>query len=216
MIGDLVRSRQTGQRRDVHLALTAALERVEAANPSVDGLEPTVGDEFQGVYTHLGSALGAALLIRLELLDVIDTRFGIGAGRRHVLDAARVPPLQDGSGWWAAREAIDIVSASRQRRTWFAAAPGEDVGDAPGTINALLVCRDALVDRLGARGRQMLIGALHGRSQREIAAATGVSGSAVSQQFARGVAAVRDAHELVLEATGTARERGGNGAGPKA
>ena len=44
----------------------------------------------------------------------------------------------------------------------------------------------------------MLRRALLGASQQSIAEEEGVSGSAVSQQFARGIAAVRDAH-LLLE-----------------
>lgn len=201
VIGDLVRSRRAADRSGVQDAVAAALARVEASVPSVDGLHPTVGDEFQGVYPSLAAALRVSLLARLELLDVIDTRYGIGAGDRVVLDDTRTPPLQDGSGWWSAREAIDALGASRTRRTWFLAA-GEP--EPPAAVNALLLCRDALVDRIGPSARPMLLRALQGASQRQIAAEEGVSASAVSQQFARGVGAVRDAHNLLETATRTA------------
>ena len=56
--------------------------------------------------------------------------------------------------------------------------------------------RDALVDRLNARSRSMLVHALGGASQKQIAAAEGVSESAVSQAFARGVGAVREAQAV--------------------
>jgi hypothetical protein len=78
-------------------------------------------------------------------------------------------------------------------RTWL-------VGPDPVTaalVNAHLLCRDALVDRLSVRGCRMLRLALLGEPQRRIAEVEGVSRSAVSQQFARGIGAVRDAQALL-------------------
>jgi hypothetical protein len=139
----------------------------------------------------------AGLLVRLALLPGADARCGLGHGAVTVYDATRRPPLQDGPGWWTAREAIEVIGGPREaRRTWFVGDPGDDPADAALT-NAFLVCRDQLVDRVNERGLRMLRLALLGRSQKEIAEAEGVWPSAVSQQFSRGVGAVVQAQRLV-------------------
>jgi len=104
------------------------------------------------------------------------------------------PLLQDGPGWWAAREALDLLGGARRAgsRTWY-------VGPDAGRVNAYLMTRDVLVHRLADRGRRILALALEGASQREIAGIEGISKSAVSQQFARGVGALRDAEQLFSE-----------------
>jgi hypothetical protein len=71
------------------------------------------------------------------------------------------------------------------------------VGPDAAVVNAHLLCRDALVDRLNERGWRMLRAALQGDSQQRIAEAEGVTKSAVSQQFSRGISAVRDAQALL-------------------
>ena len=191
VIGDLVGSREVPDRAAAHdalvTALTAANDLVAAHQP----LEPTVGDEFQGAYAALSDATHAALVVRLHLLPLVDTRAGIGLGEAETFDEARVPRVQDGPAWWAAREALEHLGRPRNTglRTWY-------VGEGAAEHNAYLTCRDALVDRLSERGHRMLALALAGRTQREIAAAEGVSPSAVSQAFARGIAAVRDAELL--------------------
>ena len=192
LIGDLVASRRLEDR-------AAAQERVGRVLAEVDGwsagrqpLQPTVGDEFQGAFGTLGEATLAALLVRLGLLPEVDVRCGIGFGEAAVFDESCRPLLQDGPGWWAARDALEWMAAPRRSglRTWF-------VGPDAALANAHLLCRDALVDRLGERGWRMLRLSLRGESQQRIAAAEGVTKSAVSQQFARGIAAIRDAQALL-------------------
>lgn len=204
LIGDLVGSRRSDDRGAVQAALADALAEADRRVPSLDGLHPTVGDEFQGVYPSLGAALRATLVVRLLLRPVVDTRYGLGHGERAVLDASRTPPLEDGSAWWSARAAIDELGrpATRRRRTWFVAAEGTTPPCPPDVVNALLLCRDALVDRVGPTAHPMLLAGLDGSSQRDVAAAVGVSASAVSQQYARGLGAIRDAQALLDEALG--------------
>ncbi len=170
------------------------LAEVDRLVPGVQPLEATVGDEFQGAYATLGEATRATLLVRLGLLPAVDVRCGIGFGETTVLDASSRPLLQDGPAWWAAREAVDSMSAPRRAgvRTAY-------VGPGDALANAHLLCRDALVDRLSERGWRMLRLSLCGESQTAIAEREGVSKSAVSQQFARGISAVRDAQDLVKE-----------------
>lgn len=192
LIGDLVGSRTLADRGQAHARLDAALREVDLLAPGVQPLEATVGDEFQGAYDEPGGAARAALLVRLAMLPLVDVRCGIGHGEAETFDAERRPRLQDGSAWWSAREALQWMATPRRAslRTWYVG-PGSD------DVNARLLCRDALVDRLNERARRMLALALRGHSQQEIAELEGVSKSAVSQAFSRGVAAVRDAEQLV-------------------
>ena len=192
LLGDLVGSRRLADRPGAHRRLVEVLAEVEAAEPAVQPLEVTVGDEFQGIYDDVHTAARVALLVRLAMLPLVDVRVGIGEGEVTVLDRARQPLVQDGPAWWAAREALETMGSARRAslRTWFVGAGSE-------TVNARLLCRDALVDRLNDRGRRMLELALRGHSQQEIAAAESVTKSAVSQAFARGVGALRDAEQLL-------------------
>ena len=191
LIGDLVGSRSVTDRSAVHGSLLDALAAANRQVPAEQPLEPTVGDEFQGAYAALADATHAALVVRLHLLPVVDVRAGIGQGEARTLDESRTPRIQDGPAWWAAREALEHLGRPRNAglRTWY-------VGEGAPAENAYLTCRDGLVDRLSERGHRMLALALQGRTQREIAAAEQVSPSAVSQAFARGIAAVRDAEAL--------------------
>jgi hypothetical protein len=192
LIGDLVDSRRLRDRAAAHARLTEVLRTVAAAEPGVQPLEATVGDEFQGAYDDVHQAARVALLVRLAMLPLVDVRGGIGHGEAETFDAERSPMLQDGSAWWSAREAVEHMSAPRRAalRTWY-------VGPGSQDVNARLICRDALVDRLNDRGRRMLGLALRGHTQQKIAALEQVSKSAVSQAFARGIGAVRDAEHLL-------------------
>ncbi|CAA9330280.1 MAG: FIG007491: hypothetical protein YeeN [uncultured Nocardioidaceae bacterium] len=192
VIGDVVGSRKLRDRAAAQDGIVAALSAVDADVPGVQPLQATLGDEFQGAYDSLAEATRAALLVRLTLLPGVDVRCGIGWGETTVFDGQRTPVLQDGPAWWAAREAVEAMGTARRTaaRTWY-------VGPEARVPNAHLLCRDALVDRLSDRGRRMLRLALLGWSQNQIAEVEGVTKSAVSQQFARGISAVRDAQDLV-------------------
>ncbi len=191
VIGDLVGSRDVADRTAVHEALLAALAAANDLVASEQRLEPTVGDEFQGAYAGLADATHALLVVRLRLLPLVDVRAGLGQGEARTIDETRTPRIQDGPAWWAAREALEHLGRPRNagQRTWFS-------GDDAAATNAYLLCRDGLVDRLSERGHRMLLLALGGATQREIAAAEDVSPSAVSQAFARGIGAIRDAEAL--------------------
>ena len=199
VIGDLVGSRHVADRRAVQTALGRALDEVNEALAPAQTLEPTVGDEFQGGFASLTDAIRATLMVRLTLLPFVDSRCGIGYGGVTVHDDTRSPLLQDGPGWWAARDAIEAVGAGRpHRRTCFVSPDGpHDVG----AVNAYLVCRDQLVERLNERGLRILRLALLGHSQKQIAEAEDVWPSAVSQQFSRGVGAIVDAQTMLAGET---------------
>jgi hypothetical protein len=216
MIGDLVGSRRSTSRTQVQQHLVDALAIANESTTSIQALAPTIGDEFQGVYANVGSALRASLVVRLALPADVDVRCGIGVGSLEIVGTSEYGHTQDGPAWWAARDAI--VEAKRREsgqnkrlRSWFAVSErGGDTGprtasngeggevDA-GLVNAFLLCRDELVSRLDARQRRLVLGVLRGITQKQLAADEGISPSAVSQSLKRaGAPAILDGTALVM------------------
>lgn len=195
LIGDVVGSRRVADRPAVHVALNEALR--DAGAGAIDPPAFTVGDEFQGSYRTVGAAVDAALSIRLAVATHIDVRFGIGWGTVSMLDPER--GIQDGPGWWAAREAIEWTAAAQRQpglamvRTSFRAA-GVDRTDAD-AINAALLCRDHLLGSLDDRSIRIVKSLLTNQTKKDIAAAEGISASAVSQR------AGRDGLDLIVVAS---------------
>jgi len=183
LIGDIVGSRRVADRSAAHRAMNRALRDVAA-----DAIDPpafTVGDEFQGSYPTVGAAIGAALSLRLAVAPGLDVRFGIGWGVVTVLDADA--GIQDGPGWWAAREAIEWTAAAQRQpglalvRTSFRGEQRTDVD----AVNAALICRDHLIGSLDERSIRILKGLLSNHTKKDIAAAEDISASAVSQRAGR-------------------------------
>ena len=209
VLGDVVASRRhldQGRRRHrVARALTLANERFEP----LQAFTPTIGDEFQGLFSDLVSALEATLVVRLSLLGEVDVRFGIGSGELFAYDPSRAPFEQDGPAWWSAREAVDLVRAtsqgrerSRGLRTRWVDADGDRPFEVA-AINAFLQCRDELVAGMDPRDAAAMLGLLAGEPLTRIAEDEGVSASALSQRAIRGgLYAIRRAHlELMGAAT---------------
>src|SRR3954467_11520347 len=185
LIGDVVGSRTVADRAGAHRALNKALRDVAAA--AIDPPAFTVGDEFQGAFTRVGLAIDAALSLRLSIAPDTDVRFRRGWGGVTMLDESA--GIQDGPGWWAAREAIEwTASAQRQpgltlvRTSLRAAAETRTDVDA---INAALICRDHLIGSLDGRSLRILKGLLSNHAKKAIAATEGISASAVSQLAGR-------------------------------
>ena len=214
VLGDVVASREHAERASMQRRVVGALSKVNRVVPSVQPLEVTIGDEFQGAYRTLSAAIRASLLVRLTMLPSIDTRYGIGSGEVTVFDATRSPISQDGPAWWAAREAIKRVHWQQQRsgheraaRTWYVSSTlGTDestrhlLRQQERFVNAHLLCRDSLVPRDDPRGSALLLGWLTGDTQAELAADLGITQPAVSQRLARmGAFALRDAQEVLEE-----------------
>jgi SatD family (SatD) len=185
VIGDVVGSRRASDRPALHRRVTIALRQV--AEGAIDPPAFTVGDEFQGSYPTLGAAIDAALTVRLLLVPEIDVRFGLGWGATTILDAdARI---QDGPAWWAARDAITHTAETQRRpgftlvRTTFRAE--DDTRTDVAAINAALICRDHLLGSLDERSLRIVRGLMTGQTKKELAAAEGISASAVSQRASR-------------------------------
>jgi hypothetical protein len=204
VIVDLVGSRAQPDRAAAQQQLEVALAAVNDVVDALQPLAPTIGDECQGAYADLSSALRAALLLRLVLPDGLDCRFGIGAGAWEIVGRSDYGPMQDGPGWWAAREAIVEAKARETRRnktlrSWYAVSDDAiDHAPAPAIVNALLLCRDEIVTAMGDRSRRLLLGLLRGRTQVELADDEGISQSAVSQNLRRsGALTVTSADEVL-------------------
>jgi hypothetical protein len=74
----------------------------------------------------------------------------------------------------------------------------ETDGPEPGAVNAALICRDQMIGSVSERSLRLLRGVLDGSSQAELAAAEGISASAVSQRMRNdGLAVVVAADELL-------------------
>jgi len=207
LIGDLVGSRKARNREDLQRVLRQALQWANSSLVPAQDLEPTVGDEFQGVFQDVGSAVRATLLLRLYLLKErdVDARFGLGFGEVTVFES-RTPLSQDGPGWWAARGAIDrIDEMSHRGRTAFARTylESSELSRLPGgevaALNAFLLCRDALVAQMKPRARRLLLGMILDTPQAELAAEEGISQSAVSQSLAANGAYAIEAAQLELD-----------------
>ncbi len=210
MIVDLVGSRRHADRAWVHRAFTDALAAVNGTVPAEQPLEPTVGDEAQARYATVEEALRSSLLLRLELPDQLDARTGIGVGPVQHLGHGAVGLLQDGPGWWAARDAINEAKAretgrDRTLRTWYVVADGVPRGGEhpdPAHVDAFLLLRDEIVSGMLPRSRRLLRGVLDGRTQADLADEEGISASAVSQNLRRsGAYAVQHAHDLLRHGT---------------
>ena len=185
LIGDVVASRTAEDRAALHARLLEVLAEVNRTCAPTTELRFTVGDEFQGAFATVGQALQASLRLRLGLLPEHDVRHGLGWGEVTLLQAD--PRVEDGPGWWAARDAIHQVQqaqehpGSRFRRTAYCTAI-EGVGPDPDLVEAALLLRDAAVGALSEKSTSVLRGLLAGRTQRELADDLGISASAVSQR----------------------------------
>ncbi len=205
VIGDVVVSRRHDDQAAMLDRLVEAMawanDQVAAAQP----LEPTVGDEFQGAYESVGAALDAALEVRLHLEGRYDVRFGIGWGEITSLDPERAPMGQSGSAWWTAREAIEAVEATATRRRWPRTVRTLIGGlDEPllGTVNAFLVCRDALLGRMDRKDLRITRGLFHGERQQDIADELGITQPSVARrQVENGPSAVYQAHRAARSLT---------------
>ena len=204
LIGDLIGSTQSRDRFGLQQYLGRSLKSVNEIFDPIQPLEPTLGDEFQGAFSDVISAARASLLLRLELLKYceVDSRYGLGFGDVTVFEV-RAPISQDGPGWWSARAAIEQANKMAKDghtefvRTRFNCAERE-VGmwaTMGSTLNAFLVCRDAIVDRMNPSAQRRLLGLLIGRSQSELAAEEGISQSAISQNLSRSGAYAIEAAE---------------------
>lgn len=209
LIGDVIASKTQPLRATFQRELNATLDDVNDRLSPLQPLAPTVGDEFQGVFETRAAALRASLVVRLSLLERTgaDSRYGLGFDEISVFDGGRVPPLQDGPGWWAARAAVDRAKklADSPRTAFVRTCFGSSVADGPEAeldtaLDAYLLCRDATVARMNGRQRRLLRLLMLGvESQADLADREGVTQGAISQNLLRSGAYAIAAAQRSLE-----------------
>ena len=198
IIGDVVGSRQAISRSRLQQRLDKALAEVNRVMKPVQALTPTLGDEFQGMYETVPEAMEACFRLRLEVVDQIELRIGIGWGALRTQDPSRTPFGQDGPCWWRAREALDeLARTERSNREPNSLRTVCRTGSAQESMfNAILVLRDQVLagmDKDDATILRLLIG---GATQQEAAARLGVNKSSVSRRVQNhGLAALLRARE---------------------
>lgn len=193
VIADFVDSRKIENRREAQFAIDRVLNEVNELVRSAEPMLPTVGDELQGAYRSIADAIRATLLTRALLPFPLDCRFGIGFGGVEHLGQSTLFRLQDGDGWWAAREALDHahgLQKSRRHgslRTWFTLSSRADpphgfTRETSAWINAYLLVRDSQLGTLDQKDRTVLADALTEKPQRYTAERLGISQAAVSKR----------------------------------
>lgn len=209
LLADIVGSRELPDRAASQAAI---LDTLLAAADGLGLVQPpraTVGDEFQAIAATLGDALTLTLRVQLMLPGTLRLRFGIGAGRVVDVDTGDAPGqgaprIQDGSAWWAAREAIEHVHAledagHRYARTWLAV--GTDAAmtaDEAATTNALLLVRDHVTHRMKPKERRIASALLLGATQSEVARGERISQPSVSESAHRsGASALLEAQRAL-------------------
>ncbi|NDK30697.1 SatD family protein [Nesterenkonia haasae] len=181
LIADVIDSRSHTDRKHVQRSAEDALDAVANIVPPAEAFHATVGDEFQAVYASRNDALRATLFAGLlpQLGPLL--RFGLGEGRVDGVPSRTSDRIEDGPGWWHAREAIETVESQQRRfaflRSWYTSdSPDQDLA-----TNAYLLTRDQLLAGLSVRARDYARGVVEGGSQKSIAEAHGVSQPAVSK-----------------------------------
>lgn len=207
LIGDIIGSKKRADRVALQRSLADALASVNRILDPVQPLEPTLGDEFQGVFPEIGQAVRASLLLQLELhkRGEINSRYGLGWGNISIFELS-TPVSQDGPGWWAARGAIEQVKEEEGKRgTKFVRSRFSRAEDGESssrinaaTLNAFLICRDGIVNEMDSTAKRRLLGLLLGKTQREIAAEEGTTQSAISQSLKNNAAYAIEAAEREL------------------
>lgn len=198
---DIVASRDHADRPSLQAAVKRSAGAVNDVEPFLDPLTLTVGDELQGTYPGVLAAIRATARLRLELIDTVAIRAGIGWGDIEIHDPDRTPFAQDGSAWWAARAALDTISRSRHHgrlaaefastapasvepRGGLPAPQPADVAS-PAFVTSHLRLLDHALDRLDGVEARIVLGDLDRRSTELIAGDVGISASGVSQRRRR-------------------------------
>lgn len=212
IIADVVASREAPDRDRLQRDLESAIASAARVRPQpVRPWRPTAGDELQAVCASVGDALVATLALQLSLPDDVTCRFGIGVGEVHPVASALSDAIEDGPGWWAAREAIERAEALGRgaARSWLAVhgtAPVELRGSAA-PVNAYLALRDQALADLGGRARRVLLETWLGARQKDVAASEGITQAAVSQMVNRPVMrALRQGLAELVQASSAASE----------
>ena len=205
VLGDVVRSRSYPDQQTLFETLRTELRWVSEQFTTAALLQPltmTIGDEFQGVFVDLVSALRAILMAQLRLAGSVTLRFGVGHGSVETSPAVELPQGQSGTAWWAARNAIDSVKALEGDKDAYRSCAFQDA--VPGSANAVeafLVLRDRILHDMNEKDLAIALGLTMGRPQKEIARELGIDPAAVTRRkYTNRVDALLAAHDALSNA----------------
>lgn len=206
LIADIIGSRNLTDRSAAQNLLLDVLARSATDLAVRETPYATVGDEFQAVARDVRSALALTLRAQLLLPDGIALRFGIGIGEVVDVAARGERRIEDGSAWWAARDAIDWAHEEQDKGRAFVRTrirAGKEVDAVLDvqvvTLNALVTLRDHYVFFLQAKQRRILGGLLLGATQVEVARAEKRSQAAISEFVRRTGAGILRADALLAD-----------------
>jgi hypothetical protein len=193
VIGDVVGSRRHPDRSGLQERLRDGFLLVEEFVSATQPFAMTIGDEFQGLFETVDQAATATFVLQVALVGTVGLRFGIGVGEV-IRMADEGPYQQDGSAWWRAREAIDMVRAAERTRgkpaRW--ATGLVDDGDDPTSVrHRYLQLRDHIVAGIDDVDADIVVGLMQRHPQAAIAERLGIDKGAVSRRVGRhGLAAL--------------------------
>jgi hypothetical protein len=179
LIGDVIGSRQSGDRARLQVDLRDTLRAVNDTVETAQELTVTIGDEFQGAYTSVPLALEAALRLQLEMMPFARLRIGIGWGELAFGDD-RGPLDQDGPCWWRARDSMNRLKGagpSSAHRTAISTGT-----DADALLGSYLSLRDHLIADLDPTDATVGLRLLAGATQTDLARELGLNKSSVSRR----------------------------------
>ncbi|MGF1665489.1 MAG: SatD family protein [Acidimicrobiia bacterium] len=193
VIGDVIGSRRHPDRAALQECLRDGFLVVAEFVSATQPFAMTIGDEFQGLFETVEEATTATFVLQVALTGRVGLRFGVGVGE--VIRMADAGPYQqDGSAWWRAREAIDMVrAAERSRGTPPRWATGlvDDRDDATSIRHRYLQLRDHIVAGIDEVDADIVVGLMQGHTQSAIAERLGIDKGAVSRRVGRhGLAAL--------------------------
>jgi hypothetical protein len=184
VVGDVVASRGVADQRRLLDGLAEAVRDLDGARSAA----PTTGDEFQAVYDRLPTAIGAVARLRLRLLDEppadapVEIRVGFGIGALDTPDVVDAgAPGQSGPGWWAARAALDEITAPRRgwpTVRWWVAGDGDLAA-----VRAGLVALDTIAGGFDATDVSLARGLLAGVAATDLARDLGVTRQSVARRL---------------------------------
>lgn len=203
VIFDIVGSRTLTDRAATQEHIIETFETIDAQITPIRPLWATVGDEFQAVYRTISDAIQATSLVHLLLTSGAELRCGIGHGEITQLPDPAGRGIDDGEGWYQARDALEEL-AERQGhgfpwlRTWATLSSAAKADES--LIRSHLTMRDHVINRLKAKEKRITAGWLLGHTQKELSRVEKVSQSAISQTLrTSGGAALAHAHLILTE-----------------
>lgn len=120
LIADIIQSRKSEERYGIQKKIIQIIDFLNKAfeDKLVKKVEISSGDSFQGLFDSPGTAF---LYIRMIQMLIYPTkiRAGIGVGTLDYMDKDYGTNLLDGEAYHNAKNAIDIISASRKEAVYF-------------------------------------------------------------------------------------------------